>query len=195
MAVVHRVTKIQIPLNYYTTINIKNAHIWYISPSISVLFDFFHRCFIVLYIQVFCFSWNVLSFGRAYSPPSVYVSGHCHPPCIHLASTIHLTQKRSTLHNRMLLPVFVKLMAPKLRVQSFSHKRKILTSPRDVSTLATTLSVLLPRCFIFQPKVFIMRIQNYFSHQNSCCTIVYVSYLEVLIDGYKHLPVMRKTQI
>ena len=26
---------------------------WYISPSICVLFDFFHECFIVFYIQAF----------------------------------------------------------------------------------------------------------------------------------------------
>ena len=30
-----------------------NPRIWYISPSICVIFDFFHQCFIVFYIQVF----------------------------------------------------------------------------------------------------------------------------------------------
>ena len=33
----------------------------YISPSISVLFDFFHQCFIIFYIQVFSFFRQIYS--------------------------------------------------------------------------------------------------------------------------------------
>ena len=36
------------------TIDSSDPWTWYISPSLSVLFDFFHQCFIVFCIQVFC---------------------------------------------------------------------------------------------------------------------------------------------
>ena len=46
---------------HFHYIDSSDSWTWYISASISVLFDFFHQCFIVFYIQVFRFFRQIYS--------------------------------------------------------------------------------------------------------------------------------------